>query len=205
MKPDELKKILDDATTKFGVPGATCGMWVNDEFVDAQSGVLNTETRHDVKSMSMFQIGSISKVLTATLVMKLVDQGKVSLDSPVRDYIPDLKLGDEEVAAAVTVRQLLNHTSGIAGDFMPDTGLGPDRLERYLDKYALLPQCHGLGDGFSYSNSALLLSFVNAASPFWNTFISCSTAAGPKLSKPNRYLRPKLLNSRADSPCSRVM
>jgi CubicO group peptidase (beta-lactamase class C family) len=48
---------------------------------------------------------------------------------------------------------LLNHTSGLAGDFLTDTGSGSDRLARYLDRCALLPQVHAPGGGFSYCNS----------------------------------------------------
>jgi CubicO group peptidase (beta-lactamase class C family) len=57
-------------------------------------------------------IGSLSKAFTATAVLQLVDAGRIRLDEPVRTYLPELALGDP-AAAAITVRHLLNQTSGL--------------------------------------------------------------------------------------------
>jgi CubicO group peptidase (beta-lactamase class C family) len=58
-------------------------------------------------------IGSLSKAFTATAVLQLVDDGKVSLDAPVQRYLPEFRLADAGAAARITVRQLLHHASGI--------------------------------------------------------------------------------------------
>ena len=62
----------------------------------------------------VYCIGSVSKVYVTTAVMQLVDQGKVSLDAPVTDYIEDFTMADERYKD-ITVRMLMNHTSGIKG------------------------------------------------------------------------------------------
>ncbi len=62
----------------------------------------------------IYGIGSVSKVYVTTAVMQLVDQGKVDLDSPVTEYIDDFKMADERYKD-ITVRMLMNHTSGIPG------------------------------------------------------------------------------------------
>jgi len=72
----------------------------------------------------VFQIGSISKVYTATLVMQLVDEALVRLDAPVTEYLPELTLADPEAVRTITVRQLLCHTAGIDGDVFDDFGRG---------------------------------------------------------------------------------
>lgn len=59
---------------------------------------------------SQFIMGSISKQFTATIILRLVDQGLIDLDKPIKTYLPDLK---NDWATIVTVRQLLNHSSGI--------------------------------------------------------------------------------------------
>ena len=56
--------------------------------------------------------------------MRLVEAGKLDLDEPVRTYLPDLHLADEEVAGAVAMRHLLTHTGGWVGDYFDDTGGG---------------------------------------------------------------------------------
>lgn len=62
----------------------------------------------------LYGIGSVSKVYTAAAVMKLVDEGKINLDAPVVKYIPEFKMADERYKN-ITVRMLLNHSSGING------------------------------------------------------------------------------------------
>ena len=81
----------------------------------------------------MFQIGSITKVWTATVVMQLVDEGLLDLDTPVVEVLPELRLADPDVTKSVTMRHLLTHTSGIDGDVFTDTGRGDDCLEKYVD------------------------------------------------------------------------
>ncbi|MBB4677841.1 CubicO group peptidase (beta-lactamase class C family) [Crossiella cryophila] len=105
----------------------------------------------------MFQIGSITKLWTATLVMQLVDEGLVELDRPVRGYLPELVLGEEGVAAAVTTRQLLNHTAGFAGDLFRDTGSGADAVEKYVATLGDAGQLFPLGEQFSYNNAGYVV------------------------------------------------
>lgn len=63
---------------------------------------------------TVYCVGSVSKVYVTVAVMQLVDQGKVELDAPVTDYLPDFKMADERYRE-ITVRMLMNHTSGIMG------------------------------------------------------------------------------------------
>jgi len=156
---------LDELTAKHSVPGAVLavlrlgtGPDGADELVEAATGVLNKSTGVEVTTDSVFQIGSISKVWTATLVMQLVDEGKLDLDAPIAAVLPDLALSDPDVAARVTMRHLLTHTSGIDGDIFTDTGRGDDVLERYVASLGDAPQNHPLGATFSYCNSGFSLA-----------------------------------------------
>jgi CubicO group peptidase (beta-lactamase class C family) len=74
----------------------------------------NREKSIPVTASTLFNIGSISKVYTATAIMLLVDDGKVSLDKPVTDYLPQFRMADARYKK-ITVRMLLNHQSGIPG------------------------------------------------------------------------------------------
>ena len=142
---------------RYGVPGAQLGILRMgdpvDEVVTATHGVLNVRTQVPVTPDALFQIGSISKVWTATLVMQLVDEGLLDLDVPVVKVLPDLELADPEVTASVTPRHLLNHTSGIDGDVFTDTGRGDDCLEKYVGVLGDAGQNHPVGVTWSYCNS----------------------------------------------------
>lgn len=142
---------------RHDVPGAVLGIMHDDDIVEAAHGVLNLETGVDTTTDSLFQIGSITKVWTATLAMRLVDEGALSLDAPIIDVLPELVLATPELTKRVTLRHLLSHTSGIDGDVFIDTGRGEDCLERYVQRLADIPQNHPVGATMSYSNAAFNL------------------------------------------------
>jgi dipeptidyl aminopeptidase/acylaminoacyl peptidase/CubicO group peptidase (beta-lactamase class C family) len=145
------------------VPGTVLGILRlrpgrDDELVEAASGVLNLSTGVEVTTDSLFQIGSISKVWTATVAMQLADEGLLDLDSPVAEVLPELRLADPDATKQVSMRHLLTHTSGIDGDVFTDTGRGDDCLERYVSGLADVTQNHPLGATWSYCNSGYVLA-----------------------------------------------
>ncbi|MBM2614982.1 serine hydrolase [Actinoplanes sp. LDG1-06] len=149
---------LDVLAKRHGLPGAVLGISRGDELVEAAYGMVNVDTGVEATTDSVFQIGSISKVWTATLVQQLVDEGKLELDAPIADVLPELTLSDPGVAAKVTMRHLLTHTSGIDGDVFTDTGRGDDCLEKYVDGLRDVTQNHPLGATWSYCNSGFSLA-----------------------------------------------
>ena len=150
---DRLTALAD----KHGVVGATLAVRLGDETVEAATGVLNLRTGQPATPDSLFQIGSITKVWTAVLVMQLVDEGLLDLDEPIAKHLPDFRVADEAVARSVTARQLLAHTSGIDGDLFLDTGRGDDCLEKYVAAMKDLTQVHPQGATMSYCNSGFSL------------------------------------------------
>ncbi|GAA1011562.1 serine hydrolase [Acrocarpospora pleiomorpha] len=153
---------LEVLAARHGVPGASLGILRlrgdEDELVEAAYGVLNVETGVAVTPDSLFQIGSITKVWTATLAMRLVDEGLLDLDVPVAEYLPELRLADPDVTKRVTMRHLLTHTSGIDGDVFTDTGRGDNCLEKYVALLGEVAQNHPLDATWSYCNSGFSLA-----------------------------------------------
>lgn len=143
-----LQDRLVDLVDRHRVVGASLAVALGDEEVVAAAGVLNRRTDQPATPDSVFQIGSITKVWTATLAMQLVDEGLLDVDASVVSYLPEFKADPE-----LTVRHLLTHTSGLAGDFFPDTGRGEDCLQRYLAELSGLPASHPLGATLSYCNA----------------------------------------------------
>lgn len=148
---------------RHSVPGAALGILRvaagrDDELVEAACGVLNKNTGVEATTDSLFQIGSITKVWTATLAMQLADEGLIDLDAPVSEVLPELRLADPDVTKQLTMRHLLTHTSGIDGDVFTDTGRGDDCVEKYVAQLTEVSQNHPLGATWSYCNSGFALA-----------------------------------------------
>ena len=149
----DLQARLDALLAEHDVPGATLGILHGDEVTVHAAGITNKNTGVEVTEDTLFQIGSITKVWTASLVMMLVDEGTLDLDEPVVTYVPEFRLADTDVSSRVTLRHLLCHSSGIGGDHILDTGRGDDTLERYLETCTEVGQEHELGATMSYCNT----------------------------------------------------
>jgi CubicO group peptidase (beta-lactamase class C family) len=154
----DLQARLEGVLRRHDVPGASVAVLAGGEVATAAAGVLNLDTGVAATEDSLFQIGSITKPYTTTLVMQLVDEGRLDLDVPARTYLPDLRLADDEMAETVTLRHLVNHTSGIGGDHFPDLGRGDDVVARYVASCAEIGTTHPLGATMSYCNSAFVIA-----------------------------------------------
>lgn len=154
----DLQKLLDEALARHGVVGASLAVWRDGKITVSASGLLNVDSGIRVRPESPFQIGSISKLFTATLAMQLVEEGRLDLDAPIRRYLPDFALADASVAARITMRQLLTHTSGMEGDFFPPDDAWGASAASYVRKMALLPQLHDVGAYMCYCNSGFVLA-----------------------------------------------
>jgi CubicO group peptidase (beta-lactamase class C family) len=139
------------------VAGAALGIWVDGEETHAATGVLSTATGVEVTPDSLFQIGSITKTWTATMIMQLAGEGRLSVDATVADVLPGVRVGDPDLSGDVTIRHLLTHTSGIDGDIFTDTGRGDDCVARYVAELAKAAQMHPVGAAYSYCNSGFVL------------------------------------------------
>lgn len=146
------------AMERYHVPGVAVGIIHDGAEHVAGFGVTNVDHRLPVDADTLFQIGSTTKTFTATLAMRLVEMGKFDLDAPIRKYLPDFRLQDEDVAARVTLRHLFSHTGGWMGDYFDDLGDGDDALARYIAKMVELPQLTPLGAVWSYNNAGFGVS-----------------------------------------------
>ena len=148
---------LEELAREHRVPGASLAVLADGQVHSAATGVLNVETGVEATTDSLFQLGSISKVYTATVIMRLAEAGKLDIDAPLVNVLPGFEVADADVTKRVTARHLLSHTSGIGGDFMPDTGRGDDALERFLELCPNVGQDAPLGVTQSYSNAGYMI------------------------------------------------
>jgi CubicO group peptidase (beta-lactamase class C family) len=148
---------LADLAAEHQVPGAAMAVLAGGETAEAAYGVLSRATSVEVTTDTVFQIGSITKVWTASLIMQLVDDGVLDLDAPVRRYVPEFRVADEQASSQITVRHLCSHVSGFEGDIFTDTGRGDDAVERYLATITEVPQLFPPGERFSYNNAGYVV------------------------------------------------
>ncbi|HEV2485220.1 MAG TPA: serine hydrolase domain-containing protein [Terracidiphilus sp.] len=104
-----------------------------------------------------YSIGSISKQFTATAILLLQEEGKLSLNDPIGKYLPGLTRGDE-----VTIRQVLSHTSGYQDywpeDYVMTTMLHPETAQQILDTWARKPLDFEPGTQWQYSNTNFVIA-----------------------------------------------
>jgi CubicO group peptidase (beta-lactamase class C family) len=153
-----LAAAVQGEASRWNVPGIAVGILVDGGVETTSTGFANLATRVPMTDDTISQIGSISKVFTATLAMILVEDGLLDLDTPVVTYLPELVLADETVRDTVTLQHLLSHTSGIEGDRFIDYGRGDDALARAIAEFESLRQWFVPGDLWSYSNAGFYLA-----------------------------------------------
>lgn len=149
-----LAEVVQHAAQKHAIPGLAVAVWDNGAESFAAHGVTNLDAPKPVDRNTLFEVGSTSKPFTATALMHLVARGEVELDAPVRRYIPELTLPNEEWAAQITVKNLLNHTAGLDWRIIADTGDGDDALARFVARMSELEQIGAPGGRASYSQAA---------------------------------------------------
>ena len=158
MSHDALSDFVAATAAKFGIPGVAVGVWADGREIYACHGVTSVDNPLPVDRDTLYVLGSVTKTYTATALMRLVAEGRVELDAPVRRYVPELRLADEAAAAEVTVLNLLNHTAGLGLDLIVDTGEGDDALAGYVAKLAELERIAPPGARASYSQAAYSLA-----------------------------------------------
>jgi len=139
------------------IPGLTFAVLKDGAVVESGAyGLANVELNAPVTNKTVFAIGSITKSMTAIVVMKLVEDGRITLDDPVADYVADLP----DAWAGVAVQHALSNTSGIP-DFIDNPCKPPPPEYPYTNdaiaEAACLPLDFPPGERFSYSNTNYLV------------------------------------------------
>lgn len=154
----ELQERLECSMARRDVPGAQVAVLHGGKIVEAAHGVADMDSGRGLSSGTGFLFGCVMKLFTATLVMDLVEQGRLSLDTPIRRYLRNFRVADPDVSSTVTARHLITHTSGIDGNFHVDFGGGPDRFARYVEACRELPQLTPPGAMHAYCNAAFVIA-----------------------------------------------
>ena len=166
----EIDAYFEEQMQRLNIPGASLAIVEGDQIVHMR-GFGNARPGGEAPTpQTPFLIGSLTKSVTALAVMQLVEVGKLELDAPIQRYLPWFKVADPQASAQITVRHLLNQTSGLstASGRIPlaDFDDSPNAAERQARVLATLKLSRPVGSAFEYSNSNynLLGLIIEAAS-----------------------------------------
>ncbi|MFI1920057.1 serine hydrolase domain-containing protein [Nocardia sp. NPDC020380] len=153
-----LNALVSEFIETSGVPGVVAGVYHAGQQEVVAHGVTNVVTGEAMREDTGFLLGSITKVLTTTLVMQQVEQGRIDLDERVVTYLPQFHLNSPG-AEDIRIRHLLNHTNGIDGDLhFPDAD-GPDALRIAVEGMAeQVGTLFAPGEHISYSNAGMIIA-----------------------------------------------
>ncbi|MFB6878260.1 serine hydrolase domain-containing protein [Streptomyces sp. NPDC056323] len=160
-----LQEILQRLTTADGAPGALVEVRDRRGSTVLTSGVADVRSQAPLHRESRFRIGSMTKMFTATTMLQLVGEHRVRLDAPVERYLPGVVRGHGNDGRKITVRQLLQHTSGLPDflDHLKPQEVVADPLVRYdprdlVDMALKYPRVFEPGTDWDYSNTNYLLA-----------------------------------------------
>lgn len=150
-----LEQGIQSHMMKHHVPGTALALVKDDEVIYARGyGVTSVDSGAYVSSQTLFRIGSITKPLVGTAVMRLVEQGKLDLDRPVGKYVEWLRFSEKNAEKYITLRMLMSHTAGLPGDSRTYCGSLEKYIREQMPRYLFVASP---GKVFSYSNISLNL------------------------------------------------
>jgi CubicO group peptidase (beta-lactamase class C family) len=153
---DAIDTYITEQMLRLRIPGAALAIVEGDQAVYFRGFGKARPGGEVPTSQTPFFIGSITKSITATAIMQLVEAGKVELDAPVQHYLPWFRVADPVASAQMTVRHLLNQTSGLpemAGEIgLSDFDDRPDAVERQVRALYKIKLKHQVGSVCEYSN-----------------------------------------------------
>ena len=153
---DAIDAYIEQQMRRLKIPGASLAIIEGTEIVHLRGFGRARPGGETPTPQTPFVLGSTTKSFTALAVMQLVEAGKIELDAPVQRYLPWFRVADPEASAQITVRHLLNQTSGmsmVAGTVcLADSDDRPDAGERQARALSTLKLSRPVGASFQYCN-----------------------------------------------------
>jgi CubicO group peptidase (beta-lactamase class C family) len=167
---DAIDAYIDGQMHRLHIPGVSLAIVEGDQIVHLHGFGRARPGGEAASPQTPFFIGSLTKSITALAVMQQVEAGQVALDAPVQRYLPWFRVVDSQASAEMTVRHLLNQTSGLPMlpglILLADLNNNPDATERQARALSSLKLTRPVGSKWEYSNLNynLLGLIVEAAS-----------------------------------------
>jgi CubicO group peptidase (beta-lactamase class C family) len=142
---------------ELGIPGAALVIVQGDQIIHIKAFGVADDSGRPVTPQTPFFTGSIGKSITALAIMQLVEAGKIDLDAPVQTYLPWFRVADANASQIITVRHLLNMTSGLPRSIgqkqLANTDLSDSAIEKNVRALANITLNSPPGERYEYSNA----------------------------------------------------
>ncbi|CAI8702522.1 D-alanyl-D-alanine carboxypeptidase [Brevibacillus sp. IT-7CA2] len=159
---DEMKQFIDQETKSEKIPGIVAAGLSDGEYWSYAAGVANLEDKSPMEPNFTFRIGSVTKSFVATVVLQLVQEKKLNLDDSVEKWLPGVVQGNGYDGNKITIRQLLNQTSGIASytsvEMRHATSFPQYTVDDLVRMGLAKPPVFQPGSGWDYSNTNTVLA-----------------------------------------------
>jgi CubicO group peptidase (beta-lactamase class C family) len=154
--PESIERYLDHAIQQWHIPGLAVAI-VKDDQIFYAKGFGQSDDQHSITPQTPFIIGSLSKSLTATAIMQMVEAGKIDLEAPVKQYLPWFRL-DSAQSDRIKISDLLHHTSGLSIqtdiDYLDlNTPTNSHSLEKYVRRLSQAKPSSPASREFNYANA----------------------------------------------------
>jgi CubicO group peptidase (beta-lactamase class C family) len=165
LSADDVESMLEEAVAEIEVPGVSLAVFDDGTMIECATGQAQLDPERQVRPEHLFPIWSITKIMTATMVVILSDRGLLDLRGTVASAIPGIGIAGD-AADRITIRQLLSHTAGIppmgpSPTGIADTGPGDDCRELLVNSLASARLVAQPGEVNSYSNPGyVVLAYV---------------------------------------------
>jgi len=147
-----IERYLTTEIAQLRIPGLALGIIRGGRIIEARGFGIADSSGRKVTAQTPFYIGSLTKSFTALAMMQLVEDARIDLDTPVQHYLPWFHLADRQASAQITVRHLLNQTSGLSEKEGNRIWSSSAALEDEVRVYANVSLAHPVGSRYEYSN-----------------------------------------------------
>ena len=149
---DRIARLIEDKMAEYRTTGVAFGLSKDGVDQTRGFGLTNVDNPQPVTADTVFPVASISKTVAGTAIMRLHDQGRLDVEAPVAQYIPEFRVADPVVTREVRIWHLLTHTPGWEGQLgVPDRGT--ETLAHFVETLEGLPRLAGPGEVWSYNNA----------------------------------------------------
>jgi CubicO group peptidase (beta-lactamase class C family) len=145
--------LVEAKMAEYRVPGVALGILKGGVLTMRGFGLTNLDNPQPVTPETVFPIASITKTVVTVAMLRMVDEGRVDLDGPIVEYLPEFRLRDPDASHQVTIRHLLTHTPGWEGDLAFLEGFDGSVLEAFVGSLVDVPFLAPPGEVWGYNNA----------------------------------------------------
>ena len=156
------EEFVKTTMTASNVPGAAVIVWDDEETLFADAFGRADEKGSVVTLETPFQVGSVSKTFAAVLMVQLAAEGRLALDAPVVDYLPNFRTQNAETSRNITIKHILSHRSGFAtidgNRIQHENDRSPDALTTAVEDLGQAQLVSVPGERYEYSNANYMIA-----------------------------------------------